>query len=524
MRRPSVGRAVARGDTDVSFGRRRRPLMNAQGEAEAEYDVTVSEPAGVTHEQTLHDFVANLLNDATARAAFAQDPVGMLDVAGLGGITPQDVQDVVPLVMDQVGAEPEDDVVNGLGDVLAQLRGVAQEQGQAPRADLPESTGLDSLVGGVTAGGSATLDEVTGVLRYDNEAVVGETAGQLDEHGLNFGTYTDSLVGRASGVGGVGLENSGGMASVDSAVGTAHGMLDANADGVAGLGGVSTDQLDAGVFGDVAEDSVVGSAGLRGDIVSGDGLAILTEDGYAAGGTVETPFGTYGVEVTDETSLSLPEITTKGDLVDTLDADTLTRGSEAAASTVATYVTSGGAALPGTVRAATEELAAELPVDLPTDVPRDTRAVAPENDDAVAADATSVDDEVLAQPRDVGLDLDEPIQVIDLDTNLPELGQPVYDLASDLHRDLNTLPEQLGFDIPGPKAEMPDLPVLNPMPESDSVDADTIGDVTRAAEPMSGGVDQVADTVSDSPLGGIADQGEDLLSRGSGLDDVDLGH
>ncbi|EHY89355.1 IniB N-terminal domain-containing protein [Saccharomonospora azurea] len=507
--------------------------MNAQGEAETEYDVTLSEPAVVPQEPTLHDFVVNLLNDATARAAFAQDPTGMLDVAGLGGITPQDVQDVVPLVMDRVGAEPEDGVLNGVDDVIEQLRGVAQTQeGRADLSEVTEATDLDSVVGGVTAGGSATLDDVTGVLRYDTGAVTGETAGQLDDNGLNLGSYTDTLAARASGVGGVGLDSSGGMASVDSVVGAADGMLDADADGVSGVGGVSADRLDAGVFGDVAEDSVVGGAGLRSDVVSGEGSALLTEDGYAAGGTLETPFGAYGVEVSDELSVSVPEVTTKGDVVDSLDADTLTRGSEAAASTVATYVTSGGAALPGTVRDAAEDLSGDLPVNVPADLPLGGPQTLPVDGAADLANASTLDDQVLSQPRDLGLDIDEPIQVVDLDTDLPELAGPVYDLASDLHRDLNSLPDQLGFAVPAEKPEMPDLPVLNPMPESaddrgaagSAVGTENLDDVTRVAEPVSSGVDQVADTVSGSPLGGVAEQGEDLLSGGAGLNDLDLGH
>jgi hypothetical protein len=49
---------------------------------------------------TLHDFVINLLSDADARAAFDIDPHGALDEAGLTGVTPADVQDLMPLVAD----------------------------------------------------------------------------------------------------------------------------------------------------------------------------------------------------------------------------------------------------------------------------------------------------------------------------------------------------------------------------------------------------------------------------------------
>ena len=49
---------------------------------------------------TLHDFVLNLLTDADARAAFQLDPDGSLSAAGLGGVSPADVRDLIPLVAD----------------------------------------------------------------------------------------------------------------------------------------------------------------------------------------------------------------------------------------------------------------------------------------------------------------------------------------------------------------------------------------------------------------------------------------
>ncbi|GAB3465958.1 IniB N-terminal domain-containing protein [Actinophytocola sediminis] len=49
---------------------------------------------------TLHDFVLNLINDDVAKAAYAADPVGALSDAGLGDLTPQDVEEVIPLVTD----------------------------------------------------------------------------------------------------------------------------------------------------------------------------------------------------------------------------------------------------------------------------------------------------------------------------------------------------------------------------------------------------------------------------------------
>ncbi|MEV6816660.1 IniB N-terminal domain-containing protein [Micromonospora sp. NPDC051296] len=90
-------------------------------------------------DQTLHDFVLNLLTDADARSAFDLDPEGALRAAGLGDITAADVQDVVPLVVDyapvhglapvapltgQLGADP---LLGDSTDVIGQLQNVAQQ-------------------------------------------------------------------------------------------------------------------------------------------------------------------------------------------------------------------------------------------------------------------------------------------------------------------------------------------------------------------------------------------------------------
>ncbi|GAB4052762.1 IniB N-terminal domain-containing protein [Catellatospora paridis] len=55
--------------------------------------------------QTLRDFVLELITDSQARAAFELDPEGSLQAAGLGDLTPADVQDVIPLVADLAPAQ-----------------------------------------------------------------------------------------------------------------------------------------------------------------------------------------------------------------------------------------------------------------------------------------------------------------------------------------------------------------------------------------------------------------------------------
>lgn len=87
--------------------------------------------------QTLHQFVLTLITDTAARSAFDLDPQAALSAAGLGDLTPADVQDVLPLVVDTLPVQglPQLDTVTGLagvdgilpvapGDVLGQVTGV----------------------------------------------------------------------------------------------------------------------------------------------------------------------------------------------------------------------------------------------------------------------------------------------------------------------------------------------------------------------------------------------------------------
>ncbi|MGK5440228.1 IniB N-terminal domain-containing protein [Micromonospora sp. URMC 105] len=90
-------------------------------------------------DQTLHDFVLNLLTNPDAKSAFDLDPEGALQAAGLTDITAADVQDVVPLVVDYApayGLAPVAPVAGQLGvnpllpdttDVVGQLQSVTQD-------------------------------------------------------------------------------------------------------------------------------------------------------------------------------------------------------------------------------------------------------------------------------------------------------------------------------------------------------------------------------------------------------------
>ncbi|WP_176218271.1 IniB N-terminal domain-containing protein [Saccharomonospora piscinae] len=503
-------------------------MIHAQGETETEHAATVENPVNpvtaVPQEQTLHDFVTNLLNDAAARDAFAHDPAKALGMAGLDDITAEDVQDVVPLVMDYTELPGTDAItepagaVSGLDGAIEQLRSVA-DAAVGERDELAGTADLTSDAGGVLAGGAAGLDGVTGAARWATDVASGEATGRLSDEGLSLGAVTDTVAGRAAGMGGVGLESSGGMVNADTLAGSGSGMVDAGLDGVTGNGGVDTDHLDAAVFGQADTQGAEGGAGLRTDAVTAEGVADVSAERLDVNGSLETPFGSYGVDLTGEPTLSVPELDTTGDLADTLDTDTITRGSEAAASTVVTYVASGGAALHGVARSATDELPVDVPAgvpaaDLPVDVPVDVPAVPVD-----AASAPGVDDAVLSEPRDVVPDINEPLQVADIDSNLPNVGGSVYDLASEVHSSLTSVPGDLGFAVPNETPEMPELPVVNPLPESAG---EAKSDITEATEQVPG-VSNVTDTVSDSPLGTVTEKGEDVLSDAPVVGDLGLG-
>ncbi|HEY0447866.1 IniB N-terminal domain-containing protein [Actinophytocola sp.] len=104
--------------------------------------------------QTLQDFVLNLLNDNVAAAAYQADPVGALSDAGLGDLTPQDVQEVIPLVTDALPSEIP------LGDFSADATG-AMDGTDAFGGASASSTNIGDA-GGMTSYNSDGLDLVAG--------------------------------------------------------------------------------------------------------------------------------------------------------------------------------------------------------------------------------------------------------------------------------------------------------------------------------------------------------------------------
>jgi hypothetical protein len=125
--------------------------------------------------QNLQDFVLNLLNDEAAQAAYAADPAGALSDAGLGDLTPQDVQEVIPLVTDALPNETP------LGDFAVDVTGV-MDGTDSLGGSLGATNGLGDLgvwgiqgdQGGVELwGGSATdlLGRTAGGLAVDGDGL-----------------------------------------------------------------------------------------------------------------------------------------------------------------------------------------------------------------------------------------------------------------------------------------------------------------------------------------------------------------
>ncbi|RKN25712.1 IniB N-terminal domain-containing protein [Micromonospora musae] len=208
-------------------------------------------------DQTLHDFVLNLLTDADARSAFDLDPEGALRAAGLTDITAADVQDVVPLVVDyapvqglapvapvlgELGAEP---LVTDATDVVGQLQQVAQQ--------ISVTNGYNGV--DVKAG-------VLGAIAVDPTSVA---AGVTVLPGIGLGV----------GPGGLGTDLTGVHDVAHTLDADVVGAVDSVADPVVGdvtgtLGSPTTvlDATDHGLLG-TPENLLGGSNGLLGGTLSG---------------------------------------------------------------------------------------------------------------------------------------------------------------------------------------------------------------------------------------------------------------
>jgi hypothetical protein len=139
-------------------------------------------------EQTLHDFVLDLLSNDIARSAFGADPSAALAGAGLHDVTPQDVQEVIPLVLDYAPAGLALPDTGAADSVIQQLQAVchAADIHGLPDFDAPAAGAL----GGTFAGETPLGEYSVGVeLSHDGlAAAAGLTGGTVAaEGGLTAG-------------------------------------------------------------------------------------------------------------------------------------------------------------------------------------------------------------------------------------------------------------------------------------------------------------------------------------------------
>jgi len=196
--------------------------------------------------QTLHDFVTNLLNDEVAKAAYAADPTGALADAGLGDLTPQDVEEVIPLVTDAlptdlplVGDLVDLDVTNltdTAGDTTG-LTGLASVEDLAYAGGLvnQDATGTDLWAGVQSVGG-----RLAGVAQVEDGFAEGGVSTPVAYAGVNSnGDYLVTTADPAELLDDLSDGTTSASATATTLIGTGAGTLtgavDTGADTLAGF-------------------------------------------------------------------------------------------------------------------------------------------------------------------------------------------------------------------------------------------------------------------------------------------------
>lgn len=157
-------------------------------------------------DQTLHDFVLNLLSDTQAMSAFEQDPAAVLDHAGLSDISAADVQEVIPLVVDMVPQAdaldgvlsqlPLDQVDAGQLGAIQQLQFVTQALNGVPVASTTAAFGNGEVSGllHLTADGQADAVWGLGELHTPLGDGAASVTGDV-EHGLTAAVWDATVAG-----------------------------------------------------------------------------------------------------------------------------------------------------------------------------------------------------------------------------------------------------------------------------------------------------------------------------------------
>ncbi|SMD17024.1 IniB N-terminal domain-containing protein [Lentzea albidocapillata] len=136
-----------------------------------------------TEQTTLHDFTLGLLTDLDAREAFQQDPLAALEAAGLGDLTPGDVQDILPLVLDAASVPNTgaiDEVLSGCGELPA----------------VDQLTLIASNVEGITGTTGVSAPSAITALTGDFSGL-GDVSGTLDSTVLTAGDVVSNVSGVA---------------------------------------------------------------------------------------------------------------------------------------------------------------------------------------------------------------------------------------------------------------------------------------------------------------------------------------
>jgi len=488
---------------------------------------------------TLHDFVSNLINDEAAKAAYLADPLGALGAAGLGDLTPADVQEVLPLVADSLPTDLPALPVDGLpavGDLtsalpLDGLSGLSGLAGALPVNGLPSLGDLPVAVPSLGDVASGDLPLV-GDLPVDVPAV-GDLSSVLPADGLpGLGDLPVSLPTGLPSLGDLPIAVPGlptletPLGDVTTAVGNAAAAVDFNGDAVdAAVSGVLSNPEDSdaptvsaavsSVFGDFAAGGKVDPHEFGGSVAGttpladfGTGLVghvggdlgawggVDTVAGDLAGGVIAGP---DGVQLAAESPLGSVQLNSDGDFsiqpvdtADLLDVDHLGATGDVVAGTVAHYVNSGADVLAGGVAAGGAGLGGYL-----TGL------------GAVSDTVESTTDTVSNGIHQGGDTLSEHL------SNLPTTDHLPLDQLPELPQ-LPDLPDVDSHHLPGVGDVTSHLPVsLDQLP----VDTSAVTDLVSH--------NPVTDVVHDSPVGGLVSGVTDHLPQvGDHLPvvgDLDLG-
>ena len=220
---------------------------------------------------TLHDFVLNLLSDPTALTSFAQDPQAVLAQAGLGDITPGDVNNALPLVIDYAPSH-----------LVPSLEAA---QSALPVDGLNDPT---TAIQHLTALTSVVTDASTWVHIDDNQGVptIGGGLASSELHVASSGWVQGTLQnGVASSFG---FNSEAGHANIAGGVtGLAAGVTDFAATGVAN-GGLDGDVISKVTGGSLDGNALSGATAFATNLVASptDALSHPTDITNALTGTI----------------------------------------------------------------------------------------------------------------------------------------------------------------------------------------------------------------------------------------------